>query len=60
MLEGDHRFSKIGIVMGVVIGGAADFFFHNTILFVIMRMKLYNKIGVHNLMNWNQIKKGYG
>ena len=48
---------KIGLVTGVIIGGDAVFFFKNTNLLVTMRVRLKQKIGLHNLMNHNQFKK---
>ena len=60
VLEGGHKIAKIGLAMGVAIGGAAAKSGKNTHLLVIMRVRLSQKIGLHNLTNQTRFKKGKG
>ena len=48
---------KIGISMGVTIGGDAEIFCKNAHLLVIMRMRLLQKIGLIDLTNRTRLKK---
>ena len=57
MLEGDQKYTKIGLAMGVTLGGDADKSGNNTNLLVIMRVRLLQKIGLLDFMNLNQLKK---
>ena len=43
--------------MGVKIGSDAGKIGKNTRLLVVMRARLSHKIGLHNLTNWNRLKK---
>ena len=60
VLEGGRKFTKIGIAMGATIGDADAKRGKNTHLLVIMRVRISQKIGLHNLMNQTQFKKGNG
>ena len=51
MLEGDHKSIKIGLEMGVTLGGDSAMFFKNTHLLVVMRVSLSQKIGLLDLTN---------
>ena len=55
--EGGHKSANIGLAMGVAIGGAAAKSGKNTNLLVIMRVRLSQKIGLHNLTNRTRLKK---
>ena len=57
MLKGGHKYVKIGLNMGVKIGGGAEKVGKNTNLLVIMRTRLSQKIGLHNFTNRNRFKK---
>ena len=52
VLEGGHNFSKIGLAIGVVIGGAAAKIGRKNHLLVIMYVRLSRKIVFHKLTNW--------
>ena len=60
VLEGGRKCTKIGLEMGVTIGGDAAKSDKNTHLLVIMRMRLSQKIGQLELTNWPRFKKGNG
>ena len=49
VLEGGRKSTKNGLVMGVTIGGDAAKSGKNTHLFVIIRVRLYQKIGLIDL-----------
>ena len=51
VLEGVHKSTKIGLSMGVAIGGDAPKSFKNTSLLVAMQVRLSQKIGLLDLMN---------
>ena len=51
---------KIGLATGVKIGGNAAKSVNNTHLLVAMRVRLLQNIGMINLMNQDQFKKGNG
>ena len=57
MLEGDRRYTRNGLEMGVKNWGDAEKSGKNTHLIVIMRVKLSQKIGMHNLTIWTRFKK---
>ena len=46
--------------MGVIIGGDAEKIGKNTHLLVVMRLRLSQKIGLLDLTNQTQLKKGNG
>ena len=56
MLEGEHKYTKIGLATGAKIGGDDAKSGNNTYLLVVMRVRLLQNIGVIVLMNRNQIK----
>ena len=58
LLEGDCKSTKIGLAMGVKIGSDAEKSGNITHLLVIMNMRLFQKIGLLNLMNRTLSKKG--
>ena len=60
MLEGGQKSTKIGLAMGVKIGGDATKSGKNTNLLVIKCVRLYQKIGLLDLANWTQFKKVNG
>ena len=51
MLEGGHIATKIGLEIGVIIGGDAAKIGNNTHLLVVVRVSLLQKIGLTNLTN---------
>ena len=51
---------QIGLAIGVKIGGDAAEIGKNTHLLVIMRVRLLQKIGLFDLINWTQFKKVNG
>ena len=51
VLEGGRKSARIGLAMGVTMGGDAAKSGHNTHLLVIMHARLSQKIGLHNLTN---------
>ena len=60
MLEGGRKSTKIGVATGVTIGGDAAKNGKNTNELVIMRERLSQKIGLLDLTNRTQFKKGNG
>ena len=60
LLEGGRKYTKIGLAMGVTIGGDAHKSGKNTHLLVVMRVRLSQKIGLLDLTNHNRFKKGNG
>ena len=58
MLEGGRKYEKIGLVIGVTIGGDAAKSGNNTHLLVMMRVGILKKFGLRNLMRWSQFKIG--
>ena len=60
MLEGEKISTKIGLAMGVTIGGDAAKIGKNTNFLVIMRVRISQKIGLIDLTNHNRFKKGNG
>ena len=46
---GGHKYTNIGLAIGVTIGGDAEKGGNNTHLLVIMQVMLSQKIGLHNL-----------
>ena len=57
VLEGGRKSTKIGLAIGVKIGGDAAKNGKNTHLLVIMRSRLLQKICLLDLTNWNRVKK---
>ena len=57
MLEEEHKYTKIGLVMGVKIGGDADKSGNDTHLLVVMHVRLLQKIGPLDLTNRTRFKK---
>ena len=57
VLEGGHKYTKIGLAMGVTIGGDAAKSGENTHLLVIMGVRLSQKIGYARLDESDSIKK---
>ena len=53
VLEGDHKFSKTGLAMGVTFEGDDANIGNNTHSFVIV----HEKIGLHDLTNLTQLEK---
>ena len=51
---------KNGLAMGVKIGGDTSSSGNNTLLLVIICVRLLQKIGQRNLTNSNQLRKGNG
>ena len=60
VLEGGRKYTKIGLAMGVKIGGDAAESGKETHLLVMMHVRLLQKIGILDLGNGNQFKKGNG
>ena len=60
MLEGEGKSTKIGLAMGVTIGGYAAKSGNNTHLLVVMRVMLSQNIGLPELKNRTRFKKGSG
>ena len=60
VLEGGSKSTKIGLAMGLTIGGDAAKSGKNTHLLVIMRMRLSQKIGLLDLTNQTRFKEGNG
>ena len=60
VLEGGRKSTKIGLAMGLTIGGDAAKSGKNTHLLVIMRMRLSQKIGLLDLTNQTRFKEGNG
>ena len=60
VLEGGHKFSKIGLAMGLKIEGGAAKSGKNTHLLVIICMRLSQKMGLLDFMNQTQFKKVNG
>ena len=60
MLEGERKSTKIGLEMGVKIGGFAAKSGNNNNLLVVMRVRLSQNIGLPDLTNRTQFKKGNG
>ena len=58
LLEGCRKCTKIGLSMGVTIGGDASKSGKNTHLLVIIFVRLLQKIGMTDLANHTQFKKG--
>ena len=58
VLEGGHESTKIGLEMGVTIGGDYAKSSNNTNFLVIIRVRLLQKIGLHDLTNRTRFKKG--
>ena len=54
VLEGAQTYTKIGLEMGLKIGGDAEKSGKNTPLLVIMRMRLSQKTGLLDLTNQNR------
>ena len=54
MLEGGLKSIKIGLAMGVKIGGDAEISVKITHLLVVMHVRLSQKIGLLDLTNRNQ------
>ena len=50
-LEGDHKSTKIGLAMGVIIGGDDAKNGKNNHLLVVMCVRLLQKIGMLNFRN---------
>ena len=57
MLEGGRKSTKIGLAMGMKIGGDTTKIGNNTHLLVTMRVRLSQKIGLLDLTNWTRFKK---
>ena len=55
-----RKIYKIGLAMGIKIGGDDSKSGKNTHLLVVMRVRLSQKIGLLDLTNWTQFKKGNG
>ena len=60
MLERGHKSTKNGLAMGVTIGCDAAKIGNNAHLLVIICVRLLQKIGLLDLKNWTQFKKGNG
>ena len=60
MMEGGWKYAKNGPAMGVMIGSDAAKSGKNTNLLLIMRVRLSQRIGLHNLTNRTRFKKGNG
>ena len=56
VLEGDQKNTKIGLEMGVTIGGDAAKSGKKTHLFVIISVRISRKIGILDLINRTQFK----
>ena len=56
-LEGGRKYTKVGLAMGVTIGGDSAKSGENTHLLVKMCMRLSQKIGLIDLKNRTQLKK---
>ena len=52
MLEGAHRFVKIGLSMEDKYGGVAANIGNRKNLLLIMCRRLYKKMGMHELKDW--------
>ena len=52
-MEGDQKYTKVGLSMGVTIGGGAAKSGNNTNLLLIMCVRLSQKIGLLDLTNGN-------
>ena len=50
MFEGEHKYTKIGLAMGVTIGVDAAKSGNNTHFLVVMRVRLSHKIGCARLL----------
>ena len=60
VLGGGHKSTKIGLEMGVKIGGDAEKSGNNTHLLVIVCVSLLQKIDLLDLTNRIRFKKGNG
>ena len=57
MLEGGRKYTQIGLVIGIKVGGDAAKIRNNNHLLVIIHVALSQKIGLCNLIDWTQFKK---
>ena len=57
-MEGERESTKNRLAMGVTIGGDAAKIGNNTHLLVVMHVRLLQKIGLLDLKNRTQFKKG--
>ena len=60
VLEGVHKYTNIGLAMGVKIGRDSAKSGNNTHLLVIICVRILQKIGLLDLMNLNRFKKENG
>ena len=60
MLEGEQKSTKVGLEMGVLIGGDTAKNGNNTNLLLIMRVRLLQKIGLLDLTKRIRFKKENG